>query len=239
MADLYRILQLEPSATSEDIKKSYRKLALKHHPDKNPNNRQEAEEKFKGISKAYETLSDPEKRREYDLRGTLGDEVDSTYVRKNSSRNNPFDFGPFFQFGMDPFRRIRQSDDLDNAFRLFERMFGSRDPFSDFFDDAFLDRAQSSRGSRGSNLGGLSYSASTSSSTRTVGGKRITVTEKSVRYGDGRVETESTEEVTDLATGKVTTRVLENGSSNQTTPKLTNTSSTRVGRLRDQVKGIR
>jgi curved DNA-binding protein CbpA len=239
--DFYAILDLKPSASTDDIKKAYRRLALVHHPDKNLNNRQQAEEKFKAISKAYETLSDPDKRREYDLRAG---ESPSRRASRQSSRNNPFDIDPFFGFGMDPFRRhSRRNADLDDAFSLFERMFGSRDPFSDFFDDPFLERASpqsSSGGTRSSMFGGGSYSASTSSSTKTEGGKRITVTEKKVRYGDGRVETEATEEVTDLSTGKVTKRVLDNGPSiKPQQPQLSNTSTLRMGHLREQKRGSR
>ena len=63
----YDILGVERSASQKDIKKAYRKLALKHHPDKGGE-----EEKFKQISKSYETLSDPEKRKVYDTFGEAG-----------------------------------------------------------------------------------------------------------------------------------------------------------------------
>lgn len=52
--DYYKILKVDKNATDEDLKKAYRKLAMKWHPDKNPNNKKEAEEKFKEISEAYE-----------------------------------------------------------------------------------------------------------------------------------------------------------------------------------------
>lgn len=67
--DYYKTLGVEKKAEPEDIKKAYRKLALKYHPDRNPNNR-EAEEKFKKISEAYAVLSDPEKRKQYDNFGS-------------------------------------------------------------------------------------------------------------------------------------------------------------------------
>jgi molecular chaperone DnaJ len=63
--DYYKTLGVGKSATKDDIKKAYRKLAQKHHPDKNPNN-SEAEEKFKEVGEAYEVLSDDEKRSQYD-----------------------------------------------------------------------------------------------------------------------------------------------------------------------------
>lgn len=63
--DYYKILGLEKSCTETEIKKAYRKMAIIHHPDKNPDN-PEAAEKFKDIGEAYETLSDPQKRHAYD-----------------------------------------------------------------------------------------------------------------------------------------------------------------------------
>ncbi len=57
MEDYYKILGVEKNSTEDDIKKAYRKLAMKFHPDRNPNNKQ-AEEKFKKISEAYAVLSD-------------------------------------------------------------------------------------------------------------------------------------------------------------------------------------
>ncbi len=69
--DLYAILGVNRNATKEEIKKAYRRLAIKYHPDKNPGNK-EAEEKFKEISEAYEILSDDKKRAIYDRYGYQG-----------------------------------------------------------------------------------------------------------------------------------------------------------------------
>src|SRR6478609_1329955 len=66
--DYYKILGLDKSAGTEDIKKAYRKLARKHHPDLNPNDK-EAHKKFQQINEANEVLSDPEKRKKYDQYG--------------------------------------------------------------------------------------------------------------------------------------------------------------------------
>jgi curved DNA-binding protein len=69
--DYYAVLGVAKNASTEDIKKSYRKLALKYHPDKNPGDKK-AEEKFKEITEAYAVLSDPEKRKQYDQFGEAG-----------------------------------------------------------------------------------------------------------------------------------------------------------------------
>ena len=67
--DLYAVLGVSKNASTEEIKKAYRKIAMKHHPDRNPNNK-EAETKFKEAAEAYETLSSPEKKQHYDSYGT-------------------------------------------------------------------------------------------------------------------------------------------------------------------------
>lgn len=69
--DYYSVLGLDKKASKEDIKKAYRKLAVKYHPDKNPDDK-EAEARFKEVSEAYAVLSDPEKKKQYDQFGEDG-----------------------------------------------------------------------------------------------------------------------------------------------------------------------
>ena len=69
--DYYEVLGVTKSASADDIKKAYRKLAIQYHPDKNPDN-PEAEDKFKEAAEAYEVLSNPEKKQRYDQFGHQG-----------------------------------------------------------------------------------------------------------------------------------------------------------------------
>ena len=71
MRDLYDILGVDKGASGSDIKKTYRKIAMKYHPDKNPGDA-EAEKKFKAAAEAYSVLSDDQKRRQYDQFGHAG-----------------------------------------------------------------------------------------------------------------------------------------------------------------------
>lgn len=73
-ADYYQILGIPRDATTDQIKAAYRKLAIKYHPDriKDPKKKQEAQKKFMAIANAYETLSDPNKRKIYDMYGEEG-----------------------------------------------------------------------------------------------------------------------------------------------------------------------
>ena len=81
--DYYTILGLARSASEEDIKKAFRKLAVKYHPDKNPG-KKDAEEKFKDINEAYEVLSDPEKRKKYDRFGENWNKIDENQFHQSS-----------------------------------------------------------------------------------------------------------------------------------------------------------
>jgi len=96
--DYYNILGVNKKATNAEIKKAYKKLAIKYHPDKNPDNK-EAEEKFKIISEAYSVLSDKDKRDTYDQFGKDGFCNRPTSVNRKDTffPNNPF--GPGFPFG--------------------------------------------------------------------------------------------------------------------------------------------
>lgn len=89
--DYYDVLGINKDADKREIKKAYRKLALKYHPDKNPS--KEAEEKFKEISEAYAVLSDDEKRQMYDQYGHAG--IDQQYSSEDIFRNA--DFGDIFR----------------------------------------------------------------------------------------------------------------------------------------------
>src|SRR5690606_14000507 len=70
-SDLYEVLGVARNASDDELKKAYRKLAMKYHPDRNPDNK-EAEEKFKEVKYAYEILSDQQKREAYDSYGHAG-----------------------------------------------------------------------------------------------------------------------------------------------------------------------
>uniref|UniRef100_A0A8C0RLU8 J domain-containing protein n=1 Tax=Canis lupus familiaris TaxID=9615 RepID=A0A8C0RLU8_CANLF len=128
MVDYYEVLGVQRHASAEDIKKAYRKLALKWHPDKNPENKEEAERKFKQVAEAYEVLSDAKKRDIYDRYGKEG---------LNGGGGGGLHFDTPFEFGF----TFRNPDDV------FREFFGGRDPFSfDFFgvadELAFLEECQ-------------------------------------------------------------------------------------------------
>ncbi|CAK9817857.1 DnaJ homolog subfamily B member 6-B [Anthophora plagiata] len=116
MVDYYKILEVQRTATSGDIKKAYRKLALKWHPDKNPDNLEEANRRFKEISEAYEVLIDEKKRRVYDQCGKEGLQM------PGGKRRHEDDFDPYFH---DTFV-FRDPEEVFREFfggSLFENMF--------------------------------------------------------------------------------------------------------------------
>ena len=90
MEDLYKILGVEKTATADQIKKAYRELAMKYHPDRNPGDTV-AEEKFKQISAAYSVLSDETKRKQYDMYGSTDNSSSSSYS------GNYQGFGGYYQ----------------------------------------------------------------------------------------------------------------------------------------------
>ncbi|HEV7179551.1 MAG TPA: DnaJ C-terminal domain-containing protein [Candidatus Baltobacteraceae bacterium] len=95
--DYYAVLGLQKGAPEKDIKSAYRKLARKWHPDANPTNPKEAEERFKEISEAYEVLGDPEKRKKYDVLGSDWQRAarQAEQQRQYRTRYNEQDFGNF------------------------------------------------------------------------------------------------------------------------------------------------
>lgn len=120
--EYYKTLGVEKTAAADEIKKAYRKLALKYHPDKNPDNK-EAEAKFKEINEAYAVLSDEKKRKEYDTYGSAG--FQQRYSQEDIFRG--FDLNDILsQFG------FGRSDGGRNSFRFGG---GGGNPF-DFFNQA-------------------------------------------------------------------------------------------------------
>ncbi|NDE13376.1 J domain-containing protein [bacterium] len=133
MADYYKELGVEKGASDDEIKKSYRKLALKYHPDRNPGDKK-AEEKFKKISEAYAVLSDPQKRKQYDM-------VGDARFHQAFSQEDIFRGTDFSQI----FRDFNMAGGED----LFSRIFGGQ------FGGAFAGAAGPGGRGRGPGFGGF------------------------------------------------------------------------------------
>ncbi len=118
--DYYKILGIEKNTSNADVKKAYRKLAMKYHPDHTKGDKT-AEDKFKKISEAYAVLSDPEKRKQYDTYGSA--DFQQRFSQEDIFRN--FDFGDIFkEFGFSG----GGSPTGDGGFRF---SFGGGSPFGD------------------------------------------------------------------------------------------------------------
>ena len=96
--DYYKILGVDKAASQADIKKAYRKLARKYHPDLNPNDAS-AKEKFQELNEANEVLSDPEKRKKYDEYGENWKHADQFEAQKNARQQAGGGYGGFGGFG--------------------------------------------------------------------------------------------------------------------------------------------
>ena len=109
--DYYQILEVDRGSSDDEIKKSYRKMAMKWHPDKNPDNPQ-AEEKFKDCAEAFDVLSDPQKKQQYDQFGTVGGGGGNPFGGGFGGFEDIFSrFGDFFGQGGRQ-NRVRKGSDL-------------------------------------------------------------------------------------------------------------------------------
>lgn len=173
--DYYKILGVDKNASQNDIKKAFRKLARKYHPDLNPND-PTAKDKFQEINEANEVLSDPEKRKKYDEYGEHWKHADEFEAQKRARQQAGT--GGFSGFGDDGGTYWYSSSDGQD----FSGMGG--EGFSDFFESMFGNRGGRSRG--GAGFRGQDFNAELHLSLRdaavthkqvlTVNGKNVRIT---------------------------------------------------------------
>ena len=174
--DYYKILGVDKSASQDDIKKAFRKLARKYHPDLNPND-PSAKDKFQEINEANEVLSDPEKRKKYDEYGEHWKHADEFEAQKRA-RQQAGAGGGFSGFGGGDENGYWYSSDGQG----FSGSGG--EGFSDFFESMFGGRARggrSSAGFRGQDFNAelhlsLRDAAETHKQVLTVNGKNVRIT---------------------------------------------------------------
>eukprot|EP00802_Teleaulax_amphioxeia_P023536 Tamp_24129.p1 GENE.Tamp_24129~~Tamp_24129.p1 ORF type:complete len:292 (+),score=60.69 Tamp_24129:1-876(+) len=115
--DMYEVLGVDSKASEQEIKKAYRMAALLHHPDKNPDDREAAETRFKRIAEAYEILSDAEARARYDEIRAMG---------KERKYTGPQAFKTAFRTAEEVWRDLFGDDDLDTIFERWDPLWGKR-----------------------------------------------------------------------------------------------------------------
>ena len=169
--DYYNILGVNKGASQDDIKKAYKKLARKYHPDLNPND-PDAHRKFQEINEANEVLSDPEKRKKYDQYGENWKHADQFEAQQNQYGQYQGGFGGFSGFGGSNGGGAQwsASDDGSGFSDFFESMFGHRGG-----------RGQGSAGFRGQDFNAelhlsLRDAAQTHKQILTVNGKQVRIT---------------------------------------------------------------
>jgi len=209
----YAELNVSTDATEKEIKKGYRKLAPKWHPDRAPSEEKEAyTEKFKKINEAYEVLKDPNKRREYDTGGPSGftgfdDDFNPFSVFESFfSGRDPFagfndDFFGDSLFGPSPFSRGRGNRSSGRSSQRRGAPFGMMmsDPFGDSFGfgSSFSSFSSSSRGGRGMGV-------SSSVQTQIVNGRKRTVKTTRDANGETKEVYENDQLVEKIENGQIT-----------------------------------
>jgi len=215
----YDILGVKKDATEQEIRKAYKKLAIKWHPDKNPDNREQAQKKFQEIAEAYAVLSDPKKRQEYDYGG------------------QGFDFS---DFGTDPFEMFNSFFGGKDPFANFGN-FGGFDDDDDFFNDPFFGHGNKNKGNNNNDnnnghhgfggfggFGGMNFdfgnfgdfggdACSTQTVTQTINGKTVTKTITTKKNKDGKVE----KKVKETVNGKTTEYILDENGNKTNVKELT------------------
>ena len=144
--DYYEILEVPRTATEDDIRKGYRRQALRWHPDKNPDNREAAEERFKLVSEAYEVLSDKDKRTIYDRYGKEGLSTGPRRSEDSEFAASTFETFPshVFRNPEDVFREFFGTTSFDDIFNMAFQTFGG-------FHDLTTGENTSRRRNRGRN----------------------------------------------------------------------------------------
>lgn len=166
--DYYKVLGLPNTATQDEIKKAYRKLARKYHPDVNPN-AEEAKKSFQQINEANEVLSDPEKRKKYDQYGKDWEHAEA-YEEAKKQKARQGDFGQSDFGGGGNYQQYSSSD------------FGDGQDFSDFFSSMFGGSRNSS--SRASQFRGQDFNATlqlTDKDVYTTQKQVLTLNDKKIR----------------------------------------------------------
>jgi curved DNA-binding protein CbpA len=177
----YQTLKIPVSASSNEIKKAYKALAVKWHPDKNPGNAEEATEQFKKIAEAYDVLGNEEKRRAYDSNDFFEGNFSSSpnegfHYNQEESVHHAFDMFNHF-FANDPFFQTHGMEQSNGFFN------------NHLFNDPFFSNINIHSGTQFTSMGSGQSSCTRITTTFGSNGNRITRKETTIIHPDGRRET--------------------------------------------------